>query len=81
MQVLHITTEIPPNRRVTIDMPKETPVGLAHLEIRIGEEVEAVEVPPPQIDPRLIRYCTDPVTGKKSRIERTGVVREVPPNS
>jgi len=81
MQVFHITAEIPPNRRVTIDMPKDTPVGLAHLEIRIGEDVEAVEISLPQIDPSLIRYFTDPVTGKKSRIERSGVVREVPLNS
>ena len=77
MVILKVRTDIPDSRRLVIDLPGDTPVGPADVEVHVWQPGEVVEIPMPEIDVSRLPHYIDPVTGERLRVERSGVVREV----
>jgi hypothetical protein len=77
MVVLRMSTEIPESRRLVLDLPEETPVGRAEVEIHVVRPGDVYEFRVPEIDVGLLLQYRDPATDEWRRVERSGVVREV----
>jgi hypothetical protein len=72
-----MTTDIPPSRRLVVDLPQDIPTGPANIEIIISQEHEVFVFPTPQVDIDALPKYRDPKTGELRLVERSGVVREV----
>jgi hypothetical protein len=77
MVILRVRTDIPDSRRLVIDLPGDTPVGPADVEVHITQPGEVTEIPTPEIDVSQLPHYIDPVTGERRRVGRSGLVREV----
>jgi hypothetical protein len=74
---LTVETTVPEDRRVTIDLPPDTPVGPIRLTVRDDAAGQAIEFEAPEIDVSRLPTYIDPQTGERKRVARTGVVREL----
>ena len=74
---LSIETMVPEDRRVTIDLPPETPVGPIRLKIRDEGPDQVTEFVVPEIDVSQLPTYIDPRSGERKLVARSGVVREV----
>jgi len=76
MSFFHVITDVPPDRRVTIELPESVPIGPVTLEIRIPCVETYFEV---RLEESAIarRYHIDEKTGERVPIERIPHYREV----
>lgn len=74
---LSIDTTVPEDRRVTIDLPPDTPVGPIRLKVRDEAPDRVVEFEVPQIDTTQLPTYVDPRTGERKLVARSGVVRDL----
>jgi hypothetical protein len=77
MVVVKITTDIPASRQIVVDLPPDTPLGPAQVEVQVRRVSEVYEFTVPPIDVDALPNYRDPVTGELRRVERSGVVREI----
>lgn len=74
---MNIETTVPEDRRVTIKLPPETPVGPIRLRVRDEAPDQVVEFVVPEIDVSQLPTYIDPRTGERKPVARSGVVREL----
>lgn len=74
---LSIETTVPEDRRVTIDLPPDTPVGPIRLRVQDVAPDKVIEFEVPPIDVSQLPTYIDPRTGERKPVARSGVVREV----
>lgn len=74
---LSIETTVPEDRRVTIDLPPDTPVGRIRLKVQDEGPLQVIEFVVPEIDVSELPTYIDPRTGERKPVALSGVVREV----
>jgi hypothetical protein len=72
-----IETTVPEDRRVTIDLPADTPVG--PIRLRVQDEIadQVIEFVVPEFDVHQLPTYIDPRTGERKLVARSGVVKEL----
>ena len=77
MFTVKLNADITPSRQLVINLPPDTPIGPAEIELRVIRPGEMHEIHIPDVDVSALPRYFDPETLEWRLVARSGVVREV----